>query len=119
MIEQLWFMECLQLRKLCKIFLNDCGVVLQEHLVKIFWNKFRETSPGQGLVIKVQEQEGSCEGVQTLPVDEVGVVRDPGLQYSLELPMSLGRGQELVVLVTPRDVHLDLPVHWGRRVLVN
>ena len=42
--------------------------------MKILWYKGRQTGPGQGLVVEVEEKEGSGQRVETLPVDEVIVV---------------------------------------------
>ena len=39
------------------------------------------------------------EAVQPLPVDQAGVVRHPGLQHPLQLPVALRGGEELAVLV--------------------
>ena len=38
----------------------------------------------------------------------------PGLQHSLQLTVAGRRRQQLVVLVAPRDVHLDLPEMTGQ-----
>lgn len=54
----------------------------------------------------------------TLPVDQVRVRDHPGFQHPPELDVTLGGGQQLVVLVAAWDVHLDLPVRWDGGVLV-
>lgn len=59
-----------------------------------------ETGPGQGLVIEVEEEEGSGEAVQALPVHQVNIVRHPGLEDTLQLPVTRGGGEQLVILVT-------------------
>ena len=94
------------------------GIVFQKHVVEIFWNEGGQAGPRQGLVVEVQEEEGSSEAVEALPVDEAGVVGHPGLQHSLELPVAFRRGQELIVLVTTRDVHFYLSVNRTHGLLV-
>ena len=54
-----------------------------------------------------------------MPVDQPGVRDHPGLEHSLELPVSIFGGEQLVVLVAARDIHLDLPVRARLRLLVN
>ena len=101
MVEQLRIMESLQLRELGQVLLYHSGVVLEEHVVEILGYKGAEAGPGHGLVIEVEEEEGSCKAVQALPVHQARVVRHPGLEHTLQLPMTRGRGEQLVILVTP------------------
>ena len=44
----------------------------------------------------------------TLPVDQVRVGDHPGFQHTSELDVALRRRQQLIVLMTAGDVHLDL-----------
>ena len=101
MVEELRIMESLQLRELGQILLYHSSVVLEEHVVEILGYKGAEACPGQGLVIEVEEEEGSCKAVQALPVHQARVVRHPGLEHTLQLPVTRGRGEQLVILVTP------------------
>ena len=43
-----------------------------------------------------------------MPVHILGVTHHPGFENTLELLMPITRRQQLIILVTPRDVHLDL-----------
>ena len=59
------------------------GVVLEEHVVEILRYEGAEAGPGQGLVIEVEEEEGSGEAIQALPVHQVPIVSHPGLEDTL------------------------------------
>ena len=47
---------------------------------------------------------------RTLPIDEMSVRNNPRLQHSFEFPVTFRRGEQGVVLVTARDINVDLTV---------
>jgi hypothetical protein len=96
--------EGLQVGELGQVLLDDGGVVLLEHVVEILGYEGGEAGPGQSLVVEVEVEEGGGQGVESLPVDQVGVVHHPGLQHSLQLAVTLFGGQQLIILVTSRHL---------------
>ena len=69
--------------------------------MEILGYKGAQAGPSQGLVIEVKEEERSCKAVQALPVHQVWVIRHPGLEHTLQLSVTRGRGEQLIILVTP------------------
>lgn len=61
-------------------------------------------------MVEVEGQERSAEGIKTLPVNVLRVRDHPRLEHSLELGVSGGRREQLMILVTSWYVHLDLSV---------
>lgn len=70
-------------------------------------------------VAKVQVQKWRSQRVQALPVHVLRVRCNPRLQQATQLPVPLWRGQQLIVLVAARNVHLDLAIGGRRRLLVD
>ena len=52
-VEQFRIVECLEMGKLCEIFLDDDSIVLHEHVVEVLGDEGRETSPCQCFIIEV------------------------------------------------------------------
>lgn len=134
-------MEGGELRELAQILLDDGRVVLQEEPVQILGNEFVQTEEGTlyaqrnsknpsfgtkfnaskfcTFIAIVQVQKRRSQRVQSLPVNVLRMGRHPSLQQSLQLVMTLRGGQQLVVLMTARDVHLDLTIRRRGGLLVD
>ena len=93
-----WIVERLNVAELGEVLLNDGGVVLAEHAVQVLGYEGAEAGEGQALVVEVEVEEGRAQRVQPLPVDVLRVGRHPRLQHALELAVTLGRREQVVVL---------------------
>lgn len=67
----------------------------------------------------IQIQKRRRQRVQSLPVHIVRMRRHPRLEQPLQLEMALRCGQQLVVLMAPRNIHLDLTIRRRCGVLVD
>ena len=97
--------ECLNVPEFGEVLLDDGSVVLLEHAVQVLGYERAEAGEGQGLVVEVEVEEGRAERVQALPVHVLWVGRHPGLEHALELAVTLGRREQVVVLHGERNTN--------------
>lgn len=68
-----------------------------------------------GLVVEEQGHEGRTHRVQALPVAAARLRAQPSLEHPSKLSVSLFRAQEVVVLVAPSNILVQLNVdHRGQ-----
>ncbi len=119
-VEQDRVVECLDVAELSQVLLNDGRVVSPKHAVQVLRNECGETRERQCLVVEVQIEEGSTQGIQTLPINVlVQIGLHPCFKDSLELSVSLRRCEKVVVLVASRNIDLDLSVRRSPGLLIN
>ena len=103
-----WIVERLNVAELGEVLLNDGGVVLPEHAVQVLGYEGAEAGEGQALVVEVEVEEGRAQRVQPLPVDVLRVGRHPRLQHALELAVTLGGREQVVVLRGENNTFIKL-----------
>ena len=57
MVEQDRVVERLQLRELGQVLLDNCRVVLQEHVVQVLGDEGGQAGPGKGFVVEIEVDE--------------------------------------------------------------
>merc|ERR1719378_1259726 len=61
MIEKLRVMECLKMRKFCKIFLNNCCVIFQKHVPQVFGIKAERHAHARASSLKFRKRNGAAK----------------------------------------------------------
>lgn len=112
MVEEWRIVESEEMREECQVFLDGGRVVFVEEPFQVLVDEGIEASKSQWFIVEVHNHEWRSERVQSLPVDESSrlVQRQPGLQNTTQFLMSFGRRQQIVVLMTTRNIDTDLSI---------
>ena len=99
-----------ELTKYDELLLKAESVLFVEHLYHEFVGHMLKAEISFGFIVEVKRDKWRSERVQTLPIVLGGVCKDPRLQNSLELDMSLKRREEVMILVATGHIYLYLVV---------
>ena len=119
MIGQFRIVKSGQLLEDGQVLLDDFGVVAHEQSAHVLVNELAHSRPGQvfSSIVDVQKRRGQT--VQPLPVRQLGIPNQPGLNDTLDPMGALGTGNERLVLVTARNIDINLTIGLASSILVN